>query len=74
MATRIRHCLPDDLLVAEMHAIENANGHADFALAIAKVVCGADDFHKFFSHRFSQMKHRCKVVLIVFHRCEAVAI
>jgi hypothetical protein len=71
---RIGDHLPDDLLVAEMHAVENADGHAGLAAAVAQLVGGMDDFHKFFCRRFSQMKHKFKMVLSVFHLCPSVAI
>jgi len=38
--------LPDDLLVAEMHAIKHADGESDLAAAIAQFVSGVDDFHE----------------------------
>ena len=55
---RIRHRLPDDLLMPQMHAVKNPDGQTDFAAAIAQFVCGVNDFHKFFGHGFSRMKHR----------------
>jgi hypothetical protein len=41
-----------------MHAVKNADGHANLAAAVAQLVGGVNYFHKFFSHGFSQMKHR----------------
>jgi hypothetical protein len=46
---RIGDGLPDDLLMAKMDAIENADGQADFAPGWLQLVCGVDDFH--FSQR-----------------------
>ena len=71
---RVGNGLPDDLLMAEMHAVEHADGQADLATAVAQLTCGADDVHNFFSHRFSQMKHKFKMVLSVFHLCPSVAV
>ena len=42
---RIGDGLPDDLLVAEMHAVKNADGQADLAAAGVEFVRGVDDFH-----------------------------
>ena len=39
---RVGDGLPDDLLVAEMHAVENADGQADLAAAVP-VLGGLDD-------------------------------
>jgi hypothetical protein len=50
--------LPDDLLVAEMHAVENADGQTDFAAAVAQFVCDADNFHLMeFLPRMDKDKH-----------------
>ncbi|MEQ2010028.1 MAG: hypothetical protein ABMA26_24865 [Limisphaerales bacterium] len=38
-------CLPDDLLVAEMHAVEDTDGHADLARAGAEFGGGGEDGH-----------------------------
>jgi hypothetical protein len=45
MLPRVGDCLADDLLVTKMHAVKNADGEADLAAAVAKFICGADDFH-----------------------------
>ncbi len=45
MLLRIRDGLADDLLVAEMDAVENSNGDADFKCAGFQFVGGADDIH-----------------------------
>src|SRR5258708_37994758 len=37
--------LPDDLLMAEMHAVEHADGQADFPSASSQFGCGVDEFH-----------------------------
>ena len=43
---RVGDGLADDLLMAEMNAVENADGQADFATAGLQFVCGMDDFHR----------------------------
>src|SRR5208282_6937039 len=42
---RIGDGLADDLLMAEMDAVENADGQAALAVAGLQFVCGMDDFH-----------------------------
>ena len=42
---RIGDGLPDDLLVAEMHAVKKADGQADLAAAGLEFIGGANDFH-----------------------------
>jgi cell shape-determining protein MreC len=41
----IGNSLPDDLLVAKMHAIKKPNRKADFAVARLQFIGGMDDFH-----------------------------
>jgi hypothetical protein len=45
MLARVGDGLPDDLLVAEMHAVEKTNGEADLAAARFQFIRGVDDFH-----------------------------
>ena len=53
---RIGEGLPDDLLVAEMHAVEEADGQADLAAARLQFIGGVDDLHGNYQlHRFLQM-------------------
>jgi hypothetical protein len=42
---RIGNCLPDDLLVAEMHAVKKTDGEADLFAFGFQFVRGVDDFH-----------------------------
>jgi hypothetical protein len=42
---RVGDRLPDDLLVAQMHAVKHANSQADLAGAWIQLVGGMDDFH-----------------------------
>jgi hypothetical protein len=42
--------LPDDLLMAKMHAVKKADGQADFAVAGFQVFGVADQFHWLFNH------------------------
>ncbi len=42
---RVGDRLPDDLLVAEMNAVEHADGQADPAAAVAQIVRGMDELH-----------------------------
>ena len=37
--------LPDDLLVAEMHAVKHADGETDFAAAVVQFFGGVNDVH-----------------------------
>jgi hypothetical protein len=46
MLARIRDSLPDDLLVAQVHAVKHANGQADLLAAMAQIFCGVDEFHE----------------------------
>ncbi len=41
MLPRIGDGLPDDLLMAEMHAVKHADGQADLAAAVAQLVGGS---------------------------------
>src|ERR1700683_2130706 len=43
--TRIRNCLPDDLLMSKMHAVEKTDRKADFFAFGLQFICGVDDFH-----------------------------
>jgi len=45
MLTRVGDGLTDDLLMAEMHAVEHANGKADFATAANEISCAVNDVH-----------------------------
>jgi hypothetical protein len=45
MRARIGDGLPDDLLVAKMHAVEKTDGQADLAPIRLQLTCGVDDFH-----------------------------
>ncbi len=45
MLPRVGDGLPDDLLVAEMNAVEHADGQANLAPAGGKFICGVDEFH-----------------------------
>src|ERR1700722_2137944 len=45
MLTSIGNCLPDDLLVAKVHAVEKADRKADFFGFGLQFVCGVNDFH-----------------------------
>jgi len=42
---RVGDGLADDLLMAEMNAVENADGHADLAAAGLQFFGGMDDLH-----------------------------
>ena len=42
---RVGDGLPDDLLVAKMHAVEHADGQADLPTGGSKLSCGSEDFH-----------------------------
>jgi hypothetical protein len=45
MLACVGNCLPDDLLVTEMHSIEKTNRKADFFAFGFQFVCSVDDFH-----------------------------
>jgi len=42
---RVGDGLPDNLLVAKMHAVKHADGQADLPAGGSQFVCGSDDFH-----------------------------
>src|ERR1035438_3106685 len=46
MLARVGQRLADDLLVAEMHAVKDTDGQADFVAARIQVVGGVDEFHR----------------------------
>ena len=46
MAARVGDGLPDDLLMAEMHAVEHADGQADLAAGLGQFAGGGCDFHR----------------------------
>jgi hypothetical protein len=44
--SRVGNGLADDLLMTEMNAVENADGHASFTAAVAKLICTVNDVHR----------------------------
>ena len=45
MQARISNRLPDDLLVAEMNPVKNADGQANLAAALGKLIGDLNDLH-----------------------------
>jgi hypothetical protein len=44
---RVGDGLADDLLMAEVDAVENADGEAGFTAAVAKLICTVNDVHRY---------------------------
>ena len=54
LLARVNDGLPDDLLVAKMHAVENADGKTDFASVRLKLSCVANQLHQISDLRVTQ--------------------
>jgi hypothetical protein len=44
--SRVGNGLPDDLLMAQVHAVEKADGQAYFAAGGLQLSCGVNDIHR----------------------------